>query len=155
MEICGRLKRIITEERPTKMYIDCIGIGAGVVDRMQEMGYDCVEGVNVARSANDKEKFRNLRAELYSDLRDWLSGELPVQIPDDDILHGELTSFGFKFTSSGQLQIESKDDLRARGMPSPDISDALMISMYGGQFGGPGRRFEVDKRWPGEERMFS
>jgi hypothetical protein len=114
MEICGRLKRIIIEEHPTKVYIDCIGIGAGVVDRMQEMGYDCVEGVNVARSANEKDKFRNLRAELWAEMRDWLAQEMPVQVPDSDDLHGELCSLGFKYTSSGLLQIESKDDLRYR-----------------------------------------
>lgn len=154
MEICGRLKRIITEEKPTKVYVDCIGVGAGVVDRMNEMGYDCVEGVNVARSANDKEKFRNLRAELWSDMRDWLAQEMPTQIPDNDELHGELCSLGFKFTSSGQLQIESKDDLRARGMPSPDGADALAMTFYGGYFGVQ-TYFEPQKRWAGEERMFS
>ena len=133
MEIVGRLKRIITEEKPYKMYIDCIGIGAGVVDRLLEMGYEgCVEGINVARSANDKERFKNLRAELWSDMRDWFYGELPVQIPDSDELHGELCSLGFKENSSGQLQIESKDELRSRGLPSPDGADALSLSFYGG-----------------------
>jgi hypothetical protein len=154
MEIVGRLKRIITEENPKKVFIDCIGIGAGVVDRLREMGFDCVEGVNVARSANDKEKFRHLRAELWSDMRDWFYGELPVQIPDDDILHGEICSLGFKENSNGQIQIESKDDLRARGMPSPDRADALALTMMGGQHGSQ-TYFEVPKRWPGEAKMFS
>lgn len=156
MEICGKLKRIITEERPSKVYIDCIGIGAGVVDRLREMGYDCVEGINVARSANDKERFRNLRAELWSDMRDWLLQDMPVQIPDDDELHGELCSLGYKYTSSGQLQIESKDDLRSRGMPSPDAADALALTMAGGYYGAPSQSYiEIPKRWPGEEKMFS
>ncbi len=155
MEIAGRIKRLITEEKPAKVYIDCIGIGAGVVDRLQEMGYDCVEGVNVARSANDKEKFRNLRAELWSDTRDWLSGELPVQIPDDDELHGELCSLGFKFTSSGQLQIESKDDLRARGMPSPDGADALCLTMFGGfHVNSSATHYDIPKLSPYERGMF-
>jgi hypothetical protein len=153
MEICGRLKRIITEEKPDRVYVDCIGIGAGVVDRMQEMGYECVEGVNVARSANEKEKFKNLRAELHSEMRDWLTQEMPVQIPDSDDLHGEMTSYGYKFTSNGQLQIESKDDLRARGMPSPDGNDALMLTMYAGQGGGY-MPIEVPQKWAGEDRMF-
>ena len=74
MEIVGRLRRIIADEKPHKMFIDCIGIGAGVVDRLKEMGYDCVEGVNVARSANDKERFKNLRAQLWSDMREWFYG---------------------------------------------------------------------------------
>lgn len=132
MEICGYLKRIIQNEKPTKVYIDCIGIGAGVVDRMQEMGFQCVEGINVGRSANDKERFKNLRAELWSEMRDWLTQEMPVQIPDSDDLHGELCSLGFKFTSTGQLQLESKVDLRARGMPSPDGADALSLTFFSG-----------------------
>lgn len=154
MEICGYLKRLITQEQPAKVYVDCIGIGAGVVDRMQEMGYHCVEGVNVARSANDKERFRNLRAELWSDMRDWLAQEMPVQIPDDDELHGELCSLGFKYTSNGQLQIESKDDLRARGMPSPDGADALALTYYGGFYDAE-PRIEVITRKPHEKGMFS
>lgn len=132
MEICGYLKRVIQEEKPTKVYIDCIGVGAGVVDRMREMGYYCVQGINVARSANDKEKFRNLRAELWHEMREWLSQEMPVKIPDSDDLHGELCCLGYKYTSSGQLQIESKIDLRKRGMPSPDGADALALSFAHG-----------------------
>ena len=153
MEIVGRLKRIIGEEKPTKMYIDCIGIGAGVVDRLQEMGFDCVEGVNVARSANDKERYRNLRAELWDDMRGWFQGEMPVQIPDSDELHGELCSLGFKENSSGQLQIESKDDLRSRGLPSPDGADALSLTFFGGFYGNPGSIIDVPKLSPHERRM--
>lgn len=134
MEICGKLRHIIDDEKPVRVYVDCIGIGAGVVDRMREMGYMMVEGVNVARSANEKEKFKNLRAELWNEMREWLMSEADVQIPDSDELHGELCSLGFKYTSSGQLQLESKDDLRARGMPSPDIADALSLTFYAGQY---------------------
>lgn len=133
MEIAGRLANIIRQEKPSKVYIDCIGVGAGVVDRLQELGYSMVEGVNVGRSANSKERFANLRAELWSEMRDWLyQNELPVQIPDDDELHGALCSLGFKYRSNEQLLIESKDDLRARGMPSPDEGDALSLSFYSG-----------------------
>lgn len=134
METVGKVRHIIDTENPSKVFIDCIGIGAGIVDRLIEMGYDCVVGVNVARSANQKDKFRNLRAELWSDMRDWLSQEMPVEIPDSDELHSELCSLGFKYNSNGQLVIESKDDLRARGMPSPDLGDALALTFYNGQY---------------------
>lgn len=135
MEIAGKLKRIIEQEKPVKVYIDSIGIGAGVVDRLREMGLYCVEGVNVARSANNKEFFGNLRAELWNEMRDWLyQNELPVQIPDSDELHGALVSLGFKHRSNGQLLIESKDDLRARGMPSPDEADALSLTFFSGTY---------------------
>lgn len=133
MELAGKLKTIIEKERPQKVFIDCIGIGAGVVDRLKEMGLHCVEGVNVARSANNKERYGNLRAELWSEMRDWLMGEIPVQIPDSDELHRDLCSLGFKHRSNGQLMIESKDDLKARGMPSPDLADALMLTFAMGQ----------------------
>lgn len=154
MEIVGLVKRIISTENPTKVYIDCIGVGAGVVDRLQEMGFDCVVGVNVARTANDKERFRNLRAELWSDMRDWFYGEMPVQIPDEDEFHGELCSLGFKENSSGQLQIESKDELRSRGLPSPDGADALSLTFYGGFHGAQTNHIEVPQLSPYERSMF-
>jgi hypothetical protein len=136
MEICGHMKGIIERERPVKVFIDCIGIGAGVVDRLQEMGFTCVEGVNVARSANTRERFGNLRAELWSEMRDWLTGELPVDIPDSDELQGDLCSLGFKHKSNGQLLIESKEDARKRGIPSPDNADALALTFAMGQTAG-------------------
>lgn len=132
MEIAGYLKRVIETERPHRVYVDCIGVGAGVVDRLREMGFHFVEGVNVARSANEKDKFRNLRAELWHTMREWLIQEMPVQIPDTDELHGDLCNLGYKYDSAGRLLIESKDDLRARGMPSPDTSDALSLTFYSG-----------------------
>lgn len=136
MEIAGRLAAIIRQESPTRVYIDCIGVGAGVVDRLQELGYSMVEGINVGRTANNKERYANLRAELWSEMREWLyQNELPVQIPDDDELHGALCSLGYKYRSNEQLLIESKDDLRARGMPSPDEADALSLSFCSGVYG--------------------
>jgi len=136
MELAGKLKTMIDREKPSKVFIDCIGIGAGVVDRLQEMGYACVVGINVARTANDKERFGNLRAELWSEMRDWLMGEIGVQIPDSDELHTDLCGLGYKHRSNGQLLIESKDDLKKRGMPSPDCADALAISFAFGMHAG-------------------
>lgn len=134
MELVGLIRRIIDKEHPQKVCIDCIGIGAGIVDRLQEIGYDQVEGINVARSANDKEQFRNLRAELWHDMREWLAQDMPVQIPDSDELLGDLTSLGYKFDSSGRLLIESKDDLRKRGIKSPDTADALALTFSVGEY---------------------
>lgn len=128
MEIVGKIKNIIEQERPVKVFIDCIGIGAGVVDRLKEMGYQCVEGVNVARSANNKETYANQRAEIWAEMRDWLTGELPVDLPDDDELHRDLCMLGYRHKSNGQLLIESKQDLKKRGLPSPDFGDALALT---------------------------
>lgn len=134
METVGLIRRIIEKERPRKVFIDCIGIGAGIYDRLQELGYDQVEGVNVARGANLRGKFRNLRAELWHDMREWLAQDLPVQIPDSDVLLGDLTSLGYKYDSEGRLLIESKEELRKRGIKSPDSADALALTFYVGDY---------------------
>jgi hypothetical protein len=134
MEIVGALRRIIDKERPQKVMVDVIGIGAGIYDRLRELGYEMVEGVNVARSADNWEKFKNLRAELWHEMREWLAQDAPVQVPDSDELLGDLTSLGYKFDSAGRLQIESKDELRKRGMKSPDCADALALTFYVGEY---------------------
>ncbi len=138
MQLAGKVKMIIETERPTKVFIDCIGIGAGVVDRLHEMGYDCVVGVNVSRTANNPDHFFNLRAELWSEMRDWFNQDLPVQIPDDPDLQKELCGLGFDYNSSGRLLIESKKDAKKRGMRSPDKADSLMITFAYGQHAGIG-----------------
>lgn len=135
MEIAAKVKQLIIEEKPLKVFIDCIGIGAGIVDRLHEMGYMQVIPVNVGRTSNNKERYANLRAELWDQMKEWLmQNELPVEIPDIDTLHGQLCSLGYKFKSNGQLLIESKIDLRARGMPSPDMADALSLTFYDSAF---------------------
>lgn len=136
MELAGKIKTIIDTERPTQVFIDCIGIGAGVVDRLQEMGYYCVHGINVARTANNKEYYGNLRAELWGEMRDWLAGELAVEIPDNDELQIDLCGLGYKHRSNGQVLIESKEDLKKRGMPSPDLGDALALTFSYGMHAG-------------------
>ncbi len=136
MQLVGKLKTILDNERPMKMFIDCIGIGAGVVDRLQEMGYECVVGVNVSRTANNPDQFANLRAELWSDMREWFNQDMPVQIPDDPDLQKELCGLGYVHNSSGRLLIESKKDAKNRGMNSPDLADALMITFAYGQHAG-------------------
>ncbi len=134
MELVGIIRRIIDKEHPKRVCIDSIGIGAGVVDRLHELGYDIVEGVNVARKASEPDKYKNLRAELWDAMREWLIQEMDVQIPDSDELQTDLTGLGYKYDSSDRLQIEGKDDAKKRGLLSPDTSDALMLTFYGGEY---------------------
>lgn len=134
MELAGIVKRIIEQEHPKRVCIDSIGIGAGVVDRLHELGYDIVEGVNVARKASDPAVYKNLRAELWDMMREWFTQEMPVSIPDSDELQTDLVGLGYKYDSSDKLQIESKEDAKKRGLLSPDTSDALMLTFYGGEY---------------------
>jgi hypothetical protein len=135
MELAGIVKRIIEKEHPRRVCIDCIGIGAGTVDRLHELGYqDIVIGVNVANRAEEKDKYKNCRAELWDRTREWLLQEMGVEVPDSDELQTDLTVIGYKYDSSDRLQIEKTEDLKKRGCLSPDTAVALTLTFYGGEY---------------------
>ena len=106
--------------------VDEIGIGGGVVDRLREQGLP-VKGINVAR-ASYSELCANRRAEGYWQLRTLLrDGELTI--PNQLRLLGELADLRYQYTSEGKILMESKDAMRARGGASPDVADAVMLSV--------------------------
>lgn len=126
MEVVGRLVRIIKDEAPYKMYIDCIGIGAGIVDRLCEMGYGMIiVAVNNAETARERDRFTNRRAENWGLMREWFDDDMGVDIPDDDELHAELCAISYKYDSNDRLLLESKEKMKSRGLSSPDKADAL------------------------------
>ena len=121
-----------------KIRVDSIGIGAGVVDRLAEQNYP-VEGINVGEVASDSEMFVNLRSELWWKLREELdpNNENALALPRDDILLGQLTSVKFKVSSTrGKIQIESKEEMKKRGLRSPDRAEAIMLTLSVGSHGG-------------------
>ena len=130
MQSAGRVADAIRRWRPKDVFVDETGVGGGVVDRLKELGYRNVRGVNVGSRARRPDRYANLRAELYDAVRMKLvKGELAL--PDDQELVGQLASVRYTFTSAGQMQIESKDSLSGRGLPSPDKVDALVLSYAG------------------------
>ena len=135
MNLAGIVRRIIDKEQPKRVCIDSIGIGAGVVDRLHELGYqNIVVGVNVASSPEDKERYKNARAEDWDRMREWFIQDLDVEIPDSDELQTDLTVLGYEYDSSDKLKIESKEDAKKRGCLSPDTADALMLTFHGGEY---------------------
>ena len=126
MQLVGWVNAAIRESSPAYVCVDEIGVGAGVVDRLREVGHS-IRGINVARSAHQAGLFANLRAEGYWRLRDLFStGQ--INIPSDNQLMGELAAMRYSYDSQGRIQIESKDSMRHRGLPSPDKADALMLA---------------------------
>ena len=113
--------------RPSEILVDSIGLGAGVVDRLRELGLP-VRGVNVSEAPSMGKTYQNLRTELIFRLRGWLE-ERGSKIPHDDQLIAELTSIRYSFGSSGKMKAESKDDMRRRGLSSPDLADAVCLTM--------------------------
>lgn len=112
--------------RPDQINIDIIGIGAGVVDRCRELGLP-VRGINVSESPAIAERYNKLRDELWFKAKEWLE-ERDSKLLDDDNLIGELTQPKYGFTSSGKLKVEGKDEMKKRGLDSPDIADAWIMT---------------------------
>ena len=136
MEVTGLVAKIIRDDKPTKVNIDVGGLGVGVYDRLVEQGYGgVVYAVNFGGKPVEPPPLdetgkpaggpANRRAELYVNLRNALQGQ--ISLPDSTSLQGDLTSIGYKFTSDGKLLLESKEDMRRRGIPSPDQGDAVAL----------------------------
>ena len=124
--IVNEYKETKVSEQPGLILVDAIGLGAGVVDRLKEQGLP-VRGINVAESSATKEKYMRLRDELWWSSREWLQ-EKNCQLEDDSDLIGELTAPKYDFTSSGKILVESKMDMKKRGVPSPNSADAWNLT---------------------------
>jgi phage terminase large subunit len=130
MELSGAIKYefdMSAEARPVLIAIDSIGVGAGVVDRLQEQGLP-VLGINVAEAPANANNYMRLRDELWGKMREWLASRT-VRLPRDDRLRDDLVAPKFTFSSTGKLVIESKESMRRRGLPSCDHADALMLTL--------------------------
>jgi hypothetical protein len=75
-----------------------------------------------------KETYMNLRTELWFKAKGWLE-ERGCKLPNNDQLMAELTSIKYTFTSSGKMKAEGKDEMRKRGLGSPDLADAFCLTM--------------------------
>lgn len=126
MHQAGRLALLIREEKPMRLFIDVGGLGAGIYDRLIELGYgDVVTGVNFGGDASKPDRYGNKRAEMWGDLRDWLP---LASLPDDDVLQGEISGPSYRYDSQGAVWLEKKEDMRKRGVKSPDRADALALT---------------------------
>ena len=114
------------QNRPQAIYIDAIGLGAGLADRLRELDLPAV-AVSVSETASLKERFGRLRDELFWNAREWFEGR-DVKIPEDDTLIQEITGIRYKYLSTGKLKVESKDEMKRRGHRSPDVADAFVLT---------------------------
>ncbi len=104
------------------VFVDRLGVGKGVVDRMQEQKYN-VFPVAFSEKAEDSTQFANQRAECYWKGYKWLNEGGTLE-PDSD--WEQLAWIKYKVDSTGRILIISKDDLRKSGYPSPDVADAFV-----------------------------
>lgn len=127
VQVAERVIAFINSERPDATVIDGDGLGAGVVDHLRHRGYrDSVFEFHGGGSPFDSDAYFNRRAEVWGKMCDWLKAG--AEIPDDPELELDLTGVQYGYSSKQQIQLEKKEDMKRRGMASPDLGDALAMS---------------------------
>jgi len=105
--------------------VDSTGLGAGIVDRLIELGYPA-NRIMVGESAIDDVQYARRGDEIWGEMRDWL-GDL-CQIPDDEVLRGDLIARTYSYDSSRCIKLTPKEKLKAESKKSPDAGDALSLT---------------------------
>ena len=124
MEVVGRVIEAIEEYKPALVVVDEGGLGAGVVDRLKEQRYK-IRGVNFGTKSKNPLMWGNKRAEMWGEMREWLKS---AAIPKDRFLKNDLTGPMMKPDSKGTIFLESKKDMKSRGLASPDAADAIAVT---------------------------
>lgn len=115
--------------RPINIYIDATGMGSGVVDYLRHNHYNVIE-VHGAEKAADDLAYFNRRCEMWARMKEWIrhpDTSLKVDAFADELML-DLTGLEYAYDIKNRLKLESKDELRKRGLPSPDIADALSLT---------------------------
>ena len=128
MQFSSVVAQAIKEERPDAVMIDGTGMGAGVVDRLRQLGHNVINVMVGSKSVMAVEKYFNIRAELWGNMKDWLMEE--VDLPDDQELEDDLIGLEYGFDLNERIQLERKKDMKKRGLASPDSGDAVALTFY-------------------------
>lgn len=132
MQIAGRMREIYDSQatRPDQVLVDSIGWGAGVAHTLSGWGLPVVP-VNVAETAASSERFNRRRDELWWKAREFFSekqSSLRV-FPLRNKLTAELSTPIYAYLPSGKIKVEGKDEMKRRGVSSPNLADAFVLSM--------------------------
>jgi hypothetical protein len=160
VQTANRLMMRIKEHDPRTVVIDGDGIGGGVVDYVREH-FSTWFQQNPARKLTefhggiqplDSFMYFNLRANMWGAMRDWLA---TGSIPDDPELAADLTAPEYYFSAKNQIQLEKKEDMKKRGLASPDLGDTLAMSFCATTAGKTQEERDRDKlaaAAPGQDR---
>jgi hypothetical protein len=126
MEVAGLVAIRADEWKPEYINVDCTGVGSGVADRLIELGYP-VHRIHFGERAIESQLYAIRRDEMWGEMRDWFADE-PCKIPDNDALEADLTAPQYSYDSSRRMKLERKEDMKRRGVHSPDAGDALALT---------------------------
>lgn len=129
MEYANKISNEIEQEprRPDAVFVDTIGVGAGVMDRLRERGYMSIDA-NASMKADKVNVYHNKRAEMYFNLKDWIGRG--GQLPEDDELLEELVSIRYSYTDTGKILLTKKSEIKDELGRSPDKGDACALSFF-------------------------
>jgi phage terminase large subunit-like protein len=113
------------EFQPDLVCVDGVGVGAGVVANLQAMRIPVIRVMAGSKAAQD-ELYANLRAEMWFRAREWLveGGALP----QSEELRADLVAPTYEYDMRGRIALEKKKNMKARGLPSPDVGDAFAMT---------------------------
>ena len=116
------------DKKPNATFVDTIGVGAGVYDRLEEKGYNVIDS-NASMKADESEIYTNKRAEMYFKLRDFV--RKGGKLPDDKELKEELLAIRYFYSKmNSKIQIQSKDEIKDLIGRSPDKSDSCALHFF-------------------------
>lgn len=129
MELAGIVRMAIRETGADQCAVDVGGLGAGVYDRLEELvpSTECqLVQVNSGSAPIDEVKYSNKRAEMWGETKEWLAAG--ADVPDSDELQADLTQIKYSYDSRSRLKMEKKEDMKKRGLRSPDHADSLGLT---------------------------
>lgn len=133
MEVVGECIRVFKEEGISRIFIDSIGVGAGIYSRLcEELGSDKIVSVNSAAASLWPQRYANKRAEMWDKAKEYLTIDdtsLNVDLPDMDSLQTDLTAPALMLPDSkGRLIIQSNKDIKKNGHKSPDEGTSFVVT---------------------------
>ena len=124
-ELANEVAKAIDETRPDAVFVDESGVGGGVVDQLKGRGYRVI-GINPGGRAEDPKRHFNMRCQMWDDMAVWMGGGA---IDDSEELETDLISPTYKLVGdSSTLRLETKEEMRKRGLISPDDGDSLGLT---------------------------
>lgn len=127
METVAKVSVLADRLKVDAIHVDATN-SAGITDRLRELGYPAVR-VHFGEAARQDDLYVNCRDEMWGEMLEWLRDK-PASIPDDNSLGSQLTSVQKSYDSKRRMKLEPKEQMKKRGLRSPDDADALALTFY-------------------------
>ena len=137
MEVSAALMQYWNDFGASVVFVDAIGIGAGVFDRCKQLKMPVREVMGSHKSTKPMEYF-NMRSQLWGEMRHWLNNGADILYMDE--LRNQLVGMTYGYTAKMQIALTTKKDIKKMGLKSPDLADALALTFSDNIFGSAGRK---------------